>query len=82
MDKLTYIDEYLKDSLKMIITKSVDDEIEKKVKEFHQQLVDRKDQYISEIMKGIRIFHEQGFYDTPSINYKIIFENITRIEKR
>lgn len=74
------IDRYLKDSLKKIITDKVDEEIEKKIDEFKRQLVDRRNQYISEIMKGIQIIHEQNPMDL-SMNYKIIFENITRIEK-
>ena len=49
------IDRYLKDSLKKIITDKVDEEIEKKIDEFKRQLVDRRNQYISEIMKGIQI---------------------------
>ena len=74
------IDRYLQDSLKKIITDKVDEEIEKKIDEFKRQLVDRRNQYISEIMKGIQIIHEQNPMDL-SMNYKIIFENITRIEK-
>ena len=73
------IDKYLKDSLKKIISDRVDEEIEKKVDEFKMQLVDRKNQYISEIMKGIQILYKQNFVEN-SMNYKIIFENITRIE--
>ena len=73
------IDKYLKDSLKKIISDRVDEEIEKKVDEFKMQLVDRKNQYISEIMKGIQIIYEQNTMDL-SMNYKITFENITRIE--
>lgn len=78
-NKCEIIDKYLKDSLKKIITDKVDEEIEKKADEFKRQLVDRRNQYISEIMKGIQILYEQNFIDN-SMNYKIIFENITRIE--
>ena len=74
-DKNKYIEEYLKNSLKNIISISVDNEIEKKVREFENQLIDRRNQYIAEIMKGIQIIQEQ---DTMlnCMNYKIIFENI------
>ena len=78
-NKCEIIDKYLKDSLKKIITDKVDEEIEKKADEFKRQLVDRKNQYISEIMKGIQIIYEQNPMDL-SMNYKITFENITRIE--
>lgn len=71
---------YLKDSLRNIIAHSVDEEIDKKIREFQEQLIDRRNQYISEIMKGIQIIHEQNPMDL-SMNYKIIFENITRIER-
>lgn len=78
-NKCEIIDKYLKDSLKKIITDKVDEEIEKKADEFKRQLVDRKNQYISEILKGIQILYKQNFVEN-SMNYKIIFENITRIE--
>jgi len=79
MNKESYIDKYLKDSLKNIISMSVDEEINKKVRKFEAQLIDKRNQYISEIMKGIQIMHQQD----PAMNamtYKIIFENIQRIE--
>lgn len=78
-NKERYIDKYLKDSLYNIISMSVDEEINKKVREFENQLIDRRNQYIAEIMKGIQIAHQQE----PALNsmtYKIIFENIQRIE--
>ena len=78
-NKCEIIDKYLKDSLKKIITDKVDKEIEKKVNDFKRELVDRRNQYISEIMKGIQIIYEQNPMDL-SMNYKITFENITRIE--
>lgn len=80
IDKEQYIEKYLKDSLRNIIAHSVDEEIDKKIREFQEQLIDRRNQYISEIMKGIQIIHEQNPMDL-SMNYKIIFENITRIER-
>ncbi len=79
MDKEKYIDKYLKDSLHNIIAMTVDEEIHKKVLEFEKQLIDKRNQYIAEIMKGIQILHEQE-PTLKSMNYKIIFENIQRIE--
>lgn len=80
INKEEYIEKYLKDSLKRIVTLSVDEEINKKVQEFENQLVDRRDQYIAEIMKGIQILYSRNIEDN-SMNYKIIFENVVRIEK-
>ncbi len=79
MDNEKYIEKYLKDSLHNIIAMNVDAEINKKVQEFQNQLIDRRDQYIAEIMKGIRIMHEQEPL-TNTMNYRIVFENIQRIE--
>ena len=80
VDKEQYIDKYLEDSLRNIIAHSVDEEIDKKVREFRGQLIDRRNQYISEIMKGIQILHGQEPMSN-CMNYKIIFENTMRIEK-
>ena len=55
------------------------EEIENKTEEFHRSLVDRKDKYIAEVMKGIRVFSTQNNPD-GFINYRIQFENIERIE--
>lgn len=74
-NKETYIEEYLKNSLKNIISMSVDNEIEKKVREFENQLIDKRNEYIAEIMKAIQITHRND----PMLNcmdYKITFENI------
>ncbi len=80
VNKEQYIEKYLKDSLHNLIAMSVDEEINKKVKEFEKQLIDKRNQYISEIMKGIQILHEQE-PGLQCMNYKIIFENIQRVER-
>lgn len=80
IDKEQYIEKCLKEILRNIIANSVDEEIDKKIQEFKDQLIDRRNQYISEIMKGIQIIHEQNPTDL-SMNYKIIFENVTKIER-
>lgn len=61
------------------ISDEIDLEIEQKVKEYYRELTDRKDRYIAQVMKGIRVYSE---YDHiyNQVNYKIIFENINRIE--
>lgn len=79
-NKEAYIEKYLKDSLKNLISMSVDEEIQKKVRDFERQLLDRRNQYIAEIMKGIQIMHGQDPMNNY-MNYKIIFENIQRIER-
>lgn len=75
------IEKYLKECLKNIITEKVDDEIEKEVQKFQRILVDRRNQYISEIMKGIQIMHGKDEMN-QFINYRIIFENTMRFENR
>lgn len=61
------------------VSDEIDLEIEQKVKEYYRELTDRKDRYIAQVMKGIRVYSE---YDHlyNQMNYKIIFENINRIE--
>lgn len=76
-----HLEEILKNEVKKYISKKLDLEIEEKMSKFYKELTYRKDDYIAEIMKGIRIFHEreQGSLTT---NYKIIFENkIELVEK-
>lgn len=73
------IEEMLKKVVKEKISEEIDKEIENKVKIFHREMVSRKDKYISEIMSGIRMIHEQNPMDL-SMNYKIIFENIAYLK--
>ncbi len=72
-----YLEFALTNSVKQLINEKISEEIKEKVKQFEKQLLDQKEQYIAEIMKGIRILHEKDF---NGVNYKIIFENIQRIE--
>lgn len=76
-----HITEVLKKVVEQEISARIDEEINRKVNQFHKELTNRKDSYISEIMKGIRIYHEQ---DTVAMsqNYKILFENINRLEDK
>ncbi|MCI5588830.1 MAG: hypothetical protein MR384_13265 [Lachnospiraceae bacterium] len=74
------LEEILKKNIKSIVSEKIDEEIEQKVNNFKKELEDRKDNYIAEIMKGIRVYHERDIRGM-GINYKIIFENIYRIEK-
>lgn len=71
-----------------IIKKAVEKEINNKIEEmitdatqdFYYKLTDMKEQYIAEIMKGIKIYHEKDV-GSLGINYRIVFENIVRLEK-
>lgn len=74
------LEEMLKKDIKSIVSEKIDEEIEQKVNNFKKELEDRKDNYIAEIMKGIRVYHERDQMSV-GINYKIIFENIYRTEK-
>ncbi len=74
-----YIEFALENSIKQLVNEKISEEIKGKVRQFENQLLDRKDQYIAEVMKGIRILHEKE-PTLNSMNYKIIFENIQRIE--
>lgn len=75
-----FIENILKKSVKAIVSEKIDKEIKEKVNNFRNELEDRKDYYISEVMKGIRIYHEKDI-GSLGINYKIIFENVYRVTK-
>ena len=74
-----YIEFALKNSVEQLVRINIQTEIEEMVQQFEKKLLDRKDNYIAEVMKGIRIIHEKDI-DTNGVNYKIIFENIQRVE--
>lgn len=74
-----YIEFALKNSVEQLVKANIQTEIEEMVQQFERRLLARKDDYIAEVMKGIRIMHEKN-PDTNSVNYKIIFENIQRVE--
>lgn len=76
-----FIENGIKLSVKQIVSATIQQEIDKKVENFRRELEDRKDNYISEVMKGIRIYHERDVQDL-GINYRIIFENVTRLERK
>lgn len=70
----------IKTNVECLIRETVNNEIDKKVEEIRKQLEDRKDKYIAEVMKGIRIVHERDV-GSLGVNYKIVFENIYKIEQ-
>lgn len=69
-----HLEEILKQEVKKYISNKLDLEIEERVDKIYKELIYRKDDYIAEIMKGIRILHEKDQYSL-GVNYKIIFEN-------
>lgn len=74
-------EQFIEEILKKNISEKIDNEIKQKVENFRIELEDRKDNYIAEVMKGIRIYHERD-RNSMAINYKIVFENIYRIENK
>lgn len=70
--------------MKKQIEQIANDEIEKmireKVNQFNRELLLKKDNYIAELMKSIRIFSEQQTTDRIP-RYLITIENTYRIEK-
>ena len=75
-----HLEEILKQEIKKYISQKLDLEIEEKMNKFYKELTYRKDDYIAEIMKSIRILHEKDQY-TLGTNYKIIFENKVELIK-
>lgn len=73
------IESVIKKQVQELVSKTIQEEIDKQVVEFRNSLIQRKDNYISEVMKGIRIFHERDI-NSLGVNYRVIFENIYRIE--
>lgn len=79
MNSEDYILNKIKESIKELIEEEVNKKIDEQVEQFKRQLIDNKDKYIAEIMKGIRIFAEmQNPEHCP--RFKIEFENIYKIE--
>lgn len=75
------LEEVIKKEVKTIVSDKIQEEIDEEVLKFRNKLIQRKDDYIAEVMKGIRIFHERDI-NSLGMNYKVIFENIYRIENK
>lgn len=74
-----FIDERLKALMKRYVEEQVDSMIIERVEAFSNALNARKDEFISSIMKGIRVYHEEDSR-TFTMNYRIIFENVETIK--
>lgn len=71
--------ETLKCQLKDYAEQEVDKMISEKVESFKYELMKKKDEYITELMKNIRIFSEQQTIDHIP-RYLITVENTYKIE--
>lgn len=80
MKEEKFIEQMLKDSVEKLVSEKIEQEIASKIQKFKRELEDKKDQYIAEVMKGIRIYHEKDMLSN-GMNYKIMFENVVRLEK-
>lgn len=69
----------IKDAVAKQVANEIDEMIAQEVIEFERMLTDRKDKYIAQVMKGIRFAHEYDAF-RMSDNYRIVFENIVRVE--
>ena len=79
MEKLnSNIEAQLNDVIKEHINKRMDEEIEKRVEEFRKDLTRKKDQYLGEVLNGIRMYAEN---EPGVINFRIIFENVVKVEE-
>lgn len=73
----------IEEELKIILKNTLEDKIEEMIKEevheFANKLLARKDDYIAEVMKSIRI-HEERETMSMQNHYIITFENIVKLE--
>lgn len=72
--------EALKCQLRDYAEQEVDKMISEEVESFRYELMKKKDEYITFLMKNIRICHEQKTIDNMP-RYLITIENTYRIEK-
>lgn len=75
------MEEILKRAVKENIEVKIDQLIEDEINDFTKQLLRRKDDYIAEIMKAIRIVEEKEPL-TMSNHYIITFENKVFLESK
>lgn len=70
----------MKKQIEQIADKEIEKMIREKVNQFNRELLSKKDNYIAELIKSIRIYSEQESIDYIP-RYKIIIENTYKIEK-
>ena len=54
-----FILDMIKKSVEEMVSEKIEEEINLEVKNFREKLEYRKDNYIAEVMKGIRIYHQK-----------------------
>lgn len=69
----------MKKQIEQIANDEINKLINEKVDEFHSELLYKKDRYIAELMKSIRIYSEQQTIDNMP-RYLITVENTYKIE--
>lgn len=74
-----FILDMIKKSVEEMVSEKIEEEINLEVKNFREKLEYRKDNYIAEVMKGIRIYHQKN-PERLGIDYKIVFENIIKLK--
>ena len=72
------LESHISDCVEQVIKERIDEEIEKRVEQFRRELTYKKDQYLGEILSGIRMYTENNLGE---ITYKVIFENVVKVEK-
>ena len=72
--------EAIEQTVKEMVSEKINIEIEERTKEFHKELTSRKDDYIAEVMKGIRIVQEYS-PESMCMDYRITFINKFEREK-
>ena len=70
----------MKKQIEQIANEEIEKMIREKVNQFNRALLSKKENYIAELMKSIRIFSEQQTIDKIP-RYLITIENTYRIEK-
>ena len=73
--------ELIKREVERQISERLDEEIAERTKAFHKELTDRKDHYIAEVMKGIRIAQEYN-PESMYMDYRIMFINRYEVERK
>lgn len=70
---------FMKKTIEQIANDEIEKMIREKVNQFNRELLSKKENYIAELMKCIRIYSEQESIDYMP-RYKIIIENTYKIE--
>lgn len=68
----------IEDMIEQHISEKMDEEIEKRVEQFRKDLKGKKDQYLGEVLRSIKMYAE---HDLGVVNFRIVFENVVKVEK-